>query len=228
MANPTTINSKMKSPEIKLVVCGTDTDIGKTIISALLVQGLEALYWKPIQSGLSEGSDRERICTLLNLSKDKCIPEVYNFKAPVSPHWAAEKEGKNIDPEKLKLPKSTQSIVIETAGGLMVPITRNCLQIEILEEWKLPVILVARSGLGTINHTLLSLEALRMRRINILGVIFNGPIHSDNPKTIERFGNIPIIAQIPYLEDLNADSLAKEWERQNLNLFFNNFVKCSS
>ncbi len=213
----------MKSFGKKLVVCGTDTDVGKTIVSALLVQGLGARYWKPIQSGLDEGGDRDKLCKLLDLPKNRWLNEIYTFHAPVSPHWAAEKEGTKIDINKLNLPTSRETIVIETAGGLMVPLTRNCLQIEILAKWNLPVVLVARSGLGTINHTLLSLKILKLWRIPILGIILNGPIHSDNPRTIEEFGKVPIIAQLPHFENLNANSLAKEWQRQQLGTLLKDF-----
>ena len=213
----------MKSNNRSLVVCGTDTDVGKTIISSLLVQGLNARYWKPIQSGLDEGSDTKRISTLLNLSSDRLIPEIYKFKAPVSPHWAAEKEQTSIDPSQLKIPSTKGALIIETAGGLMVPLNRKLLQIDLLKIWSLPIVLVARSGLGTLNHTLLSIEALRQRKIPILGIFLNGPLHQDNPKTLEQFSNIPIIANIPIFKSLTAKALEEEWEKQHLNSTFKAF-----
>ena len=216
----------MKISNSKLVICGTDTDVGKTIVSALLVQGLQSTYWKPIQSGVTGGTDTDHIRKILSLPSERIIPEVYKFQAPVSPHWAAEKESSCILIEKLNLPSSLpEKIVIETAGGLMVPLTRNFLQLEQLEIWRLPIVLVARSGLGTINHTLLSIEALKNRKIPILGVVFNGPVHQDNPKTISDFSNIPVIAELPFLNHLNSKSIQNEWDRQNLNIKFTTLLK---
>ena len=199
-----------------LIVCGTDTDVGKTIISTLLVQGLNAIYWKPVQSGIENGGDTNTVRKILNLSDDRWMPEVYKFNTPVSPHWAAEKDNELINTNKLSIPLIKRPLIIETAGGLMVPLTRNFLQIEQIRIWDLPVILVARSGLGTLNHTLLSLEALKARNISIKGIFINGPFHEDNPKTLEQFGKIPIIAQLPLLEELTPDSLKEEWENQNI------------
>ncbi len=210
----------MITKKTKLIVCGTDTDVGKTIISALLVQGLQGVYWKPVQSGLEDGGDKGRVCQLLNLSPKRIIPEIYKFKAPVSPHWAAEKEEVLIDPKLLKIPLVNNHLIIETAGGLMVPLNRQWLQIDQIEKWKLPVILVARSGLGTINHTLLSIEALKKRNISILGIILNGLLHQDNPKTIELLGGFPIIAQLPYLKEVTSKTLDLEWQRQGLSNTF--------
>ena len=203
-----------------LIVCGTDTDVGKTIISALIVQGLEAIYWKPIQSGLEEGGDTGKICQLLTLTSNRWIPEAYKFKKPVSPHWAAEQEEKAIDPRNLNLPTVNNFLIVETAGGLLVPLTRRYLQIEQIKQWQLPVVLVARTGLGTINHTLLSLEALKNREIPILGIFLNGPKHLDNPQTLKQFGEVPILGHLPILSEVTADKLQKEWKEQNLKAKF--------
>ncbi len=214
----------MKFPKSSVIVCGTDTDVGKTVVSALLVQGLKANYWKPIQSGLSEGSDTNHVCEILSLPKNRHLNELYRFQAPVSPHWAAEKENRSIDKERLKLPKLAEQTIIETAGGLMVPLTRDFLQLDLMEKWQLPVVLVARSGLGTINHTLLSLEALKSRRLPIVGVVFNGPIHEDNPRTIHDFGGVPIIAELPVIPQLTAEALAEQWHMQNLGEIFDTLL----
>ena len=205
---------------MRLVVCGTDTDVGKTIVSAWLVQGLKATYWKPVQSGLEGGGDRERVRLLLNLPSERLLPEVYAFTQPVSPHWAAELDQQPLDPERLKLPESTSHLVVETAGGVMVPLTRSWLQIDQLTRWDLPIVLVARSGLGTLNHTLLTLEALRLRNLKVLGLILNGPPHADNPTTLEQLGGVPVLAQLPPLQELNAQQLAKAWQLQELSSTF--------
>ena len=199
-----------------LIICGTDTDVGKTAVSALLVQGLNAIYWKPIQSGIIDGGDSKQVQQILNLSEKRFIPEAYIFKAPVSPHWAAEQESVLINIDMLKVPKKEEFLIIETAGGLLVPLTRKLLQIELIKKWNLPVILVARTGLGTLNHTLLSVEALRHRNIPILGIILNGPPHKDNPKTIEDLTKLPLIANIPKFTRLTSEALSKTWKEQNI------------
>ncbi len=206
----------MKNFEKRLVICGTDTDVGKTIVSSFFVQGLQGTYWKPIQSGTEDGTDTKTVCKILNLEKNRYLPEVYKFKAPVSPHWAAEKEFQIIQPMKLSLPNIDKLLIIETAGGLMVPLTRNWLQIDQLKAWGVPIILVARSGLGTLNHTLLSLEALKHRNINVLGIVLNGSPHDDNPKTLEQFGNTQILAHLPIFSKVTPSLLSQEWNKQKL------------
>ena len=121
------------------------------MVSAWLVQGLQASYWKPVQSGLEGGGDRERVRQLLNLPPERMLPEAYAFREPVSPHWAAELDARVLEPARLAVPHHPGSLVVETAGGLMVPLTRSWLQIDQLVEWQLPIVLVARSGLGTLN-----------------------------------------------------------------------------
>lgn len=199
---------------MRLVICGTDTDVGKTVVSALVVQGLGARYWKPVQSGLDGGGDSGRVRALLDLPPDRLLPEAYRLEAPVSPHWAAERMGVTIDPARLALPEESACsgpLVVETAGGLLVPLRRDWLQIEQLARWNLPVLLVARSGLGTLNHTLLSLEALRRRGIAVLGLVLNGAPHLDNPRTLEQLGGVPVLAELPPLDPLDAAALQRQW-----------------
>ena len=198
---------------MRLVVCGTDTDVGKTVVSALLVEGLGARYWKPVQSGVEGGGDRDRVAALLDLAAERIVPEAYRLAAPVSPHWAAEREGVTIDPERLALPPGDGSLVVECAGGLLVPLRRDWLQIDQIARWGLPVVLVARSGLGTLNHTLLSLEALRQRRIPVLGLVLNGQPHPDNPRTLAELGGVPVLAELPPLDPLDRDALRRQWLR---------------
>ena len=213
------------SAALRLVVCGTDTDVGKTVVSALLVQGLNAIYWKPVQSGLEAGGDRERIMRLIDLPSDRWIKEAYAFHAAVSPHWAAELEDTRLDPKRLTLPPiGARPLVVETAGGLHVPLTRTWQQIDQLQEWMLPVVLVARSGLGTLNHTLLSLEALRNRRIPVIGLILNGPAHADNPRTLAEIGDVPVLAELPPLHPLNQETLQNAWHKQALGPKFEAFA----
>ncbi|MEI8249697.1 MAG: dethiobiotin synthase [Synechococcus sp. ELA057] len=203
----------------RLVIVGTDTDVGKTVISALVVDGLGAHYWKPVQSGLEEGGDSARVQRLIDLPDQRLLPEAYRLTAPVSPHWAAERDGVTIEPERLALPDTEAvpgPLVVETAGGLLVPLRRNWLQIDQLARWQLPVLLVARSGLGTLNHTLLSLEALAQRRIPVLGLVLNGPPHADNPRTLEQLGRVEVLLELPPLQPLERASLAQHWQGSRL------------
>jgi len=201
---------------MRLVVCGTDTDVGKTVVSALLVQGLGATYWKPVQSGMEGGGDTGRVQQLLGLPPERVWPEAYRLTAPVSPHWAAERDGVSIDPARLALPAGDGPLVVETAGGLLVPLRRNWLQIEQIAVWGLPVLLVARSGLGTLNHTLLSLEALERRSIPVLGLVLNGDPHPDNPRTLAALGGVPVLAELPPLDPLDREGLERQWQRSGL------------
>lgn len=199
---------------MRLVICGTDTDVGKTVVSALVVQGLGAHYWKPVQCGLEGGGDSGRVKALLDLPTDRVLSEAYRLTAPASPHWAAEREGVTIEPECLALPDENRCpgpLVVETAGGLMVPLQRDWLQIDQIARWGLPVLLVARSGLGTLNHTLLSLDALRQRSIPVLGLVLNGPLHPDNPRTLAALGETAVLAELPPLDPLEASGLQRLW-----------------
>jgi dethiobiotin synthetase len=213
----------MTQPSLRLVVCGTDTDVGKTLVSAWLVQGLGATYWKPVQCGLEGGGDREQVRRWLGLPAERLLPEAYRYRAPASPHWAAELEsgdpehpGQPLDPERLTLPAVAGPLVVETAGGLLVPLRLDLLQIDQVQRWGLPVLLVARSGLGTLNHTLLSVEALRHRGIPLLGLVLNGPFHANNTATLERLTGAPVLACLPPLATINSSTLAQQWQEQEL------------
>lgn len=200
----------------KFIICGTDTDIGKTLISSFFVQGLNSFYWKPIQSGIESQTDSQTVKKLAQVSEEKIIKEAYIFTKPLSPHWAAEIDQKNINFDKLRLPNVQGSLIVETAGGLMVPITRNFLQIEQIKQWNLPVILVCKSSLGTLNHTLLSIEALKRRGIEILGLVVNGEKHLDNPKTLVDFSGIPLITEFPYIKKMDSNNLDILWKELDI------------
>jgi len=203
---------RINNQNFQFIICGTDTDVGKTLISSFLVRGLNCFYWKPIQSGIDGETDSEYVQRVSQISKKKILKEAYIFNNPVSPHWAAEIDKVKVVKSNLTLPNINNTLLIETAGGLMVPITRNFLQIDQIKIWNLPVILVCRSSLGTLNHTLLSIEALRKRNINILGLIINGKKHLDNPQTLKLFSGLPIIAEFPLIENLNVNNLDFLWK----------------
>ena len=207
---------KQSKNQFQFVICGTDTDIGKTLISSFFVRGLNSFYWKPIQSGIESETDSKAVARLTKVNKTQIINEAYIFREPVSPHWAAEIDQKVINFKLLNLPNVDGSLIVETAGGLMVPITRNYLQIDQIKKWDIPVILVCRSGLGTLNHTLLSIEALKKRNIKILGLVINGEKHLDNPKTLTEFSSLPIIAEFPYIQKIDSNNLDILWEELNI------------
>ena len=201
---------------VKFIICGTDTGIGKTLISSFFVRGLNSFYWKPIQSGIESETDSQTVEKLAQVSREKIIKEAYVFTKPLSPHWAAEIDKKTINFDMLRLPKVKGSLIVETAGGLMVPITRNFLQIDQIKRWNLPVILVCKSSLGTLNHTLLSIEALKRRNIEILGLVVNGEKHLDNPKTLFEFSGIPIITEFPYVKKVDLKSFDVLWNELDI------------
>jgi len=195
------------------IISGTDTGIGKTLASAMLTRALGATYWKPIQAGMDEGTDTETVRELTGLSEDHFLQEAYRLSHPLSPHRSAELDGTTIDLSHLALPTCERTLIVEGAGGLMVPITRQLLQIDLFASWGAPVILCARTGLGTINHTLLSVEALRARSIPLLGLIFIGDENSDNMATIAEISGARVLGHLPILEVRNAQSLDQAFSK---------------
>ncbi|MFD1333756.1 dethiobiotin synthase [Methylopila musalis] len=190
-----------------IVVTGTDTGVGKTVFAAALTAALGARYWKPVQSGLDEGGDTSEVARLARLPPERIVPEAWRLRTPVSPHLAAEIDGVKIDPEALAPPQSDGPLVIEGAGGLLVPLNRRALTIDLFARWGFPVALVARTGLGTINHTLLSLEALASRRVAVLGVAFVGDANDDSIATIAAFSGAKVLGRLPRLDPLTPDAL---------------------
>ncbi|RTM09857.1 MAG: ATP-dependent dethiobiotin synthetase BioD [Hyphomicrobiales bacterium] len=193
---------------MQIVVTGTDTGIGKTVFSAGLVGLLDGFYWKPVQSGLDEETDSEVVARLAGLPPGRVLPEVYRLKMPLSPHRSAEIDGIAIEAAKLSLPELPRPLVIEGAGGLMVPLNRQTKFIDVFKEWRLPVVLCARTALGTINHTLLSIEALRARSITLLGIAFIGDEMVDTQKTIAEMGKVRVLGRLPRLDPLTPRALA--------------------
>ncbi|MGY3441347.1 dethiobiotin synthase [Bradyrhizobium sp. USDA 4473] len=192
----------------RIVVTGTDTGIGKTVFSAGLAGFLGASYWKPVQSGLDEETDAQRVARLAGLSADRIVPERYRLRTPASPHQSAAIDGVRIDPEALAVPAtSDRPLVIEGAGGLMVPLNDDTLYIDIFKRWRLPVVLCARTALGTINHSLLSVEALRNRKIDILGIAFIGESNPESERAICEIGQVRRLGRLPWLSSLAADTL---------------------
>jgi dethiobiotin synthetase len=197
----------------RIVVAGTDTDVGKTVVCAGLAGALGASYWKPVQAGLEGETDREAVMRLGRLTPGRAPVEAWRLNTPVSPHLAAEIDGVEIDPDALQPPEVAGPLVIEGAGGLFVPLTRDVLMIDVFARWGLPVALVARTALGTINHTLLSLGALKARGAPVLGVAFVGDERADSERVVARFSGAKILGRLPMLDPLNPETLAAAFAR---------------
>jgi len=188
---------------MKIFITGTDTNIGKTLISSWIALHTGFSYFKPIQTGTMDGSDSFEV---QKLSDTKIYPESYTYKEPLSPHLAANLENDMIDIEKIILPEAS-NLIIEGAGGVLVPINDTYLMVDLIKKLGAPVILVARTTLGTINHTLLSLEALRSRNIDVLGVIMNGEQNTQNRHSIELYGRTSVLAEFPKLDSVSMNTL---------------------
>jgi dethiobiotin synthetase len=199
---------------LRLVITGTDTGIGKTVFSAAVAEALGACYWKPVQSGLDKETDSETVLRLSRIPSRRILPEAWRLKTPVSPHLSAEIDEVTLDPHALEPPPTNSPLIIEGAGGLLVPLTRHKTFADVFARWQIPIILCARTGLGTINHTLLSLEAMRQRRIPVSGVAFIGDAHPDTQRIIEEMGNARILGRLPRLEPLTPDTLRQAF-REN-------------
>ncbi len=191
-----------------IVIAGTDTDVGKTLVSAGLMLCLpQACYWKPVQAGTEPMTDTEAMQTVTGLPEERFLPEAYRLATPASPHLAARLDDTVIAPSELALPQINAPLIVESAGGVMVPLTDNYLNIDQFARWGKPVILVARTSLGTINHSLLSIAALRARDIPIGGIIFSGEAYEENEAIIPRLAGVWSLGRLPYLESPDAARL---------------------
>ena len=198
----------------KVFITGTDTEVGKTIVSLALCLHWKADYWKPIQTGRPTDTDFIKKF----LPKNKIHPSAYQFKEPLSPNQASFKENKKIDLKKIQAPKSFESscLVIEGIGGVYVPLNNKHTVLDLMQIMNCPVIVTARSGLGTLNHTLLTLKALKQRRLKILGVILSGSPHPDNKKDIEKLGKTSVILELPLLKSITKKTLLNHFKKLKL------------
>lgn len=186
-------------------VTGTDTGVGKTLVSAWLTQGWKATYWKPIQSGFPPDDDADEVKRLTGCVT---LPSVVRLRAPLSPHEAARREGRNIAVQDFSLPDIPDLLVVEGAGGVLVPLNDREMMVDLIVALGLPVVIAARGTLGTVNHTLLTLEALRARRVPVLGIVFSGPLDEANRVTVTARGKCPILGAIPPLTPPDPQTLA--------------------
>lgn len=197
----------------KFFITGTDTGIGKTFVSAVITAGRKGYYWKPIQSGLDDTTDTEWVKSVTGLPDSHFLKEAYRLNSPLSPHISAELDGISIDLDMINLPDNKEFLVIEGAGGVMVPLNADFFMLDLMRKFCMPVLVVARSGLGTINHTLLTLNMLKRSGLEIIGVVMNGHINNKNRETIERMGQVRVVAEIEPVSVINRSVLIEIYER---------------
>jgi len=187
----------------RFVVTGTDTGIGKTVFAAALAGATGVPYWKPVQAGLDDETDSEVVARLANVA---VVPEAYRLVTPASPHRAAAIDGVTIDPDQLTPPEG--GLIVEGAGGALVPLTRTLLYADMFARWQIPVIICARTALGTINHSLLTIEALRARGVPIHGLAFLGDAVEDSEAIIAEIASVRRLGRLPIIDPLTPQKLA--------------------
>ena len=192
-------------------ITGTDTGVGKTFLAAILMKKYDFDYWKPIQTGKFIENDTLYIKKYIDLKKNRFHRPVYSFKKPLSPHLASSYEKISINMKNIKKPNSDRPLIIEGAGGVLVPLNKKNLLIDLIKKFKFPVIVISKSILGTINHTLMTLEILKRKKINIFGVVLNNVKNKkegcENAKSIEYYGNIKVLGQISSINHITRKKI---------------------
>ncbi len=194
----------------KYFVSGIGTEVGKTIVSAILVEALKADYWKPVQAGDLDWSDSMKIQNWVSNERTFIHPEGVKLNSPMSPHAAAAIDGIRLNLSDFELPKTDNNLIVEGAGGLLVPLNEKDCIIDLIKYLNLEILLVSRHYLGSINHTLLSCEILKHRNIPIKGIIFNGDEHKSTETVIEKMTGLPILGRIPKLSEVNKNTISLE------------------
>ena len=180
----------------RIFVTGIGTDIGKTVVSAVLVEALKADYWKPVQTGSFFSRDTVEVKRIVSNTKSQFHPESYLLKQPMSPHAAAELEGVEIQMDQIRLPDTKNHLIIEGAGGLMVPLNKQYFMIDLIQKFNADVILVVKNYLGSINHTLLSIDVLKNRVVNIMGIVINEEPHELSENIILQYSGLKLLGRI--------------------------------
>lgn len=198
----------------KYFVTGIGTDVGKTIVSAILVEALKADYFKPVQCGDLDNSDTAKVRDLISNRVTQFHASSYAFQEPASPHYAAELENKKVDLNKIKLPSTNEALIIEGAGGILVPLNREKLILDLVAKWDVEVIVVSRNYLGSINHTLLTIQALQERNITIKGIIFNDTPNEPTESVILEYTGVTFLGRV-----LNETS----FDRSTIKRYASNF-----
>ena len=192
---------------MNLFLTGIGTNVGKTVVSAVLTEALQADYWKPIQSGVIEGKDSDTVKSLISNSKSVFYPETYLLKEPLSPHFAAKLDGIEIELDKIQLPITSNHLIIEGAGGLLVPINDTQYVIDIAKQLDCEIVLVISSYLGCINHSLLSIDYLKRNNFKIKALVFNGEFETEVKQAIVNYYPNTTIIDIPTLNTLNKSQI---------------------
>jgi len=193
----------------KIFVTGIGTDVGKTVVSSILVEAKKADYWKPVQAGTYYATDSQKVQKWITNTQSVIHPEAYCLKEHMSPHAAAESEGVDVDFEKITLPETSNTLIIEGAGGVMVPINNTHYIIDLIKKFDAEAIVVIQNYLGSINHSLLTIDALKHRGINILGLVFNGSPHPLSKEIILKYSGLPCISWIIKEPAINKDVILK-------------------
>ncbi|MDP3556657.1 MAG: dethiobiotin synthase [Bacteroidota bacterium] len=200
-------------------ITGIGTDVGKTIVSAVLTEALKADYWKPLQCGVSGGTDKDLVSSLISNTTTVCHKEGYCFDEPVSPHLAASLANQKIKLEQMHLPDTNNNLIIEGAGGIMVPLNDSNYVIDLAQEFEADVILVCRNYLGCINHSLLSIDYLVKNNFPIKGLVLVGNFDKAVKLAITNYSELPLLAEIPEMTDISKESIFNQAQKINLSLF---------
>ena len=208
----------MKDFGDRFFITGIDTDVGKTVVSSVLVEAFSADYWKPVQCGDLEQSDTMKVRSLISVDQSQCHPETHRFRHPVSPHLAAEREGKKIELEHFKVPETRKPLIIEGAGGVLVPLNERAWIVDLARRFGCRVLLVSRNILGSLNHTFLSIEALQRRGLEVSGLIFNGDANEELENFVERRSRVPIWFRMPREHQLSPEVISSHARRFRENL----------
>jgi len=180
-------------------IAGIGTGVGKTLVAALFVERLGAAYFKPVQAGGLEHTDTMEVRRLVTNERARFLPEAYRLEAAMSPHAAAALEGRTLRRKRLQLPDADGPLVVEPAGGVRVPVAEGVLNTDLMEDWGLPVVVVANDYLGSINHSLLTVEALKARNLPLAGIVFSGAPHPESRRVILEVTGLPCILDLPPL-----------------------------
>jgi dethiobiotin synthetase len=203
----------------KYFITGIGTDVGKTIVSAILTEALKADYWKPLQCGVSDGTDKDRVSSLVSNSTSVFHDESYSFEEPVSPHLAASLVNQKIKLEQMHLPYTTNDLIIEGAGGMLVPLNDSNYVIDLAQEFEADVILVCRNYLGCINHSLLSIDFLVKNNFPVKGIVLVGNFDKAVRAAITNYSELPILAEIPEMNEVTKESIFHQAQKINVSLF---------
>jgi dethiobiotin synthetase len=195
---------------MQYIIAGIGTEIGKTFISSILTESLQADYWKPIQSGALDFTDSDTVKSLISNTKTVFHPEAYRLNEPMSPHAAAAIDGVEIELSKFQLPQTDNHLIVELAGGIMVPLNDRETNIDLIKKLNIPVILISKNYLGSINHTLLSVKVLKMYNILVKGLIFNGEQNKSSEEFILNYTKLECLGRVNFEENIDK-SVVKKW-----------------